>query len=424
MVAGERIRAGTPIVEGTAENNAGTVIPNIGGANGLLTNAVVDQISAIAKSRYNYNTGGILNNSQDSDDRLTARIDANLSDTQRASLTYLYTKDSIRYNQNTTVTGPGLGLESNGYTGSNRLHTGVFQLNSDWSDEFSTEFRAFYKDYKRGQDPVLGRGFAQFQVCAAPDSDRSNPGSAGSNASTTCAPGYASIYFGPDISRQSNALTSRTYGGLLQGRLNRDNHDLRIFADFQDTKIVNVFLQRSAGDYYFDSIADFQAGNAQRLRYQNAVPSLNPIDAAARFRYQSYAFGIQDNWRITDWFSLDYGIRYDVYGGHSRPAFNQNFFNRLGYANTAYISGRGIAQPRIGFELRPTKDLSVRGGVGIFSGGSPDVYISNSFSNTGFLSNTIDIRQNNDGSYAGTGLPAGVGAAALTNVNGTQIPGS
>ncbi|WP_294306754.1 TonB-dependent receptor [uncultured Sphingomonas sp.] len=423
MVAGERIRAGTPIVEGTAENNAGTVIPNIGGANGLLTNAVVDQISAIAKSRYNYNTGGILNNSQDSDDRLTARIDANLSDTQRASLTYLYTKDSIRYNQNTTVTGPSLGLESNGYTGSNRLHTGVFQLNSDWSDEFSTEFRAFYKDYKRGQDPVLGRGFAQFQVCAAPNSDRSNPGSAGSNASTTCAPGYASIYFGPDISRQSNALTSRTYGGLLQGRLNRDNHDLRIFADFQDTKIENVFLQRSAGDYYFDSIADFQAGNAQRLRYQNAVPSLNPIDAAARFRYQSYAFGIQDNWRITDWFSLDYGIRYDVYGGHSRPAFNQAFFNRLGYANTAYISGRGIAQPRIGFELRPTKDLSVRGGVGIFSGGSPDVYVSNSFSNTGFLSNTIDIRQNNDGSYTGTGLPAGVGAAALTNVNGTQIPG-
>ncbi|RSU67016.1 TonB-dependent receptor [Sphingomonas sp. S-NIH.Pt1_0416] len=423
MVAGERIRAGTPIVEGTVENNAGTVIPNVGDSGGLLTNATVNQITSIAQSRYNYNAGGILNNSQDSDDRLAARLDANLSDTQRASLTYLYTKDSIRLGQNASVTAPSLGLESNGYVSSNRLHTGVFQLNSDWSDEFSTEFRAFYKDYKRGQDPILGRGFAQFQVCAAPTSDRSNPGSAGANAATTCAPGYASVYFGPDISRQSNALTSRTYGGLLQGRLNRDNHDLRIFVDFQDTKIENLFLQRTAGDYYFDSIADFQAGNAQRLRYANAVPSLDPINAAARFRYQSYAFGIQDNWRITDWFSLDYGIRYDVYGGHSRPAFNQAFFNRLGYANTAYISGRGIAQPRIGFDLRPTKDLSIRGGVGIFSGGSPDVYVSNSFSNTGFLSNAIDIRQNNDGSYTGTNLPAGVGAAALTNVNGTQIPG-
>ncbi len=428
MVAGERIRAGTPIPEGTAETNAGTVIPSTAIAGGNLTDAVVNQITSIAQSRYGYDAGGVLSNSQDKDDRLAARIDANLSDTQRASLTYLYTKDSIRFNQNASTTAPSLGLESNGYVASNRLHTGVFQLNSDWSDEFSTEVRAFYKDYKRGQDPILGRGFAQFQVCAAPTSDRANPGSQGAAASTACAPGYASVYLGPDISRQSNALTSRTYGGLVQARLSRDDHDLRIFADFQDTKIFNQFLQRSAGDYYFDSIADFAAGNAQRLRYQNAVPSLVPDDAAARFRYQSYAFGIQDNWRVTDWFTLDYGIRYDMYGGNSRPAANTSFTNRLGFTNQAYISGRGVVQPRIGFELKPIDDLSVRGGVGIFSGGSPDVYVSNSFSNTGFLSNSVDIRQNNDGGYTVPsqtgGAAATIGQAALTNVNGTAIPGA
>jgi len=429
MVAGERIRAGTPIVEGTAENNAGTVIPSLSGPNGFLSQATVDAISATAQSRYGYATGGILNNSDDRDDRLTARIDANLSDTQRASVTYLYTKDSIRFNQNTSVTGPGLGLESNGYIGSNRLHTGVFQLNSDWSDEFSTEVRAFYKDYKRGQDPILGRGFAQFQVCTAPTSDRTAPGSAGSGASTACAPGYATVSFGPDISRQSNSLTSRTYGGLVQGRLTRDNHDLRIFADYQDTKIYNLFVQRTAGDYYFDSLADFQAGNAQRLRYGNATPSLDPADGAAQFRYQSYAFGIQDNWRVTDWFTLDYGVRYDMYGGHSRPAFNQSFLNRVGFPNTAYISGRGVVQPRIGFELKPVRDLSVRGGVGIFAGGSPDVYVSNSFSNTGFLTNSVDIRQNNDGSYTAPGTANAaaanaVGSSALVNVNGKAIPGT
>ncbi|WP_298671894.1 carboxypeptidase regulatory-like domain-containing protein [uncultured Sphingomonas sp.] len=420
MVAGERIRAGTPIPEGTAENNAGTVIPNI-------SQAQVDQISQIAKSKYNYNTGGILNNSQDSDDRLVARIDANISDTQRASLTYLYTKDSIRFNQNTFVTGnPGLGLESDGYIASNRLHTGVFQLNSDWTDEFSTEVRAFYKDYKRGQDPILGRGFAQVQVCTAPTSDRSNPGSAGSGASTSCQPGFGTVTFGPDSSRQTNALTSRTYGGLVQARLNRNDHNLRVFVDFQDTKIFNAFLQNSAGNYYFDSIADFQAGNAQRLRYQNAVPSLNPNDAAAQFRYQSYAFGVQDTWTISDIFTLNYGIRFDMYGGHTRPALNQSFVNRIGYANTAYISGRSVVQPRIGFDFKPTTTVSIRGGIGIFSGGSPDVYVSNSFSNTGFLSNSIDIRQNNDGSYSAPGAAnaLAVGTAALTNVNGTTIAGS
>lgn len=414
MVAGERIRAGTPIAEGTAGNNAGTVIPGI-------TDAQVSTIQDIATSRYNYETGGILNNSNDRDDRLVARLDANLSDTQRASLTYMYTKDSIQFNQNTFATGtPGLGLASNGYVSSNRLHTGVFQLNSDWSDEFSTEVRGFYKDYKRGQDPVMGRGFAQFQVCTAPTSDRANPGSAGSGASTACQPGFGVVSFGPDVSRQSNALTSRTYGGLVQARLTRNDHDLRIFGEFSDTKIFNLFLQRTAGDYYFDSIEDFRNGVAQRFRYQNAVPSLDPNDAAARFRYQTFTFGIQDTWRINDMLTLAYGARYDLYGGDSRPAVNRNFANRYGFANTAFIDGRGIFQPRVGLEFKPTSDLSIRAGGGIFSGGSPDVYVSNSFSNTGFLSNAIDVRSNNDGSI--TGADAVSGAAVLNNVNGATIP--
>lgn len=436
MVAGERIRAGTPIAEGTPGNNAGTVIPNI-------TDAQVQQIQQIAKSKYNYDTGGIVNNSKDSDDRLVAKIDANLSDTQRASLTYMYTKDSIQYNQNSnvgpasgTANAPGLGLESNGYVATNRLHTGVFQLNSEWSDELSTEVRAFYKDYKRGQDPILGRGFGQFQVCTAPTSDRgafgtgtANPSSSptGNDLSTNCQAGYGTVSFGPDISRQSNEMTSKTWGGLVQARLTRDDHDLRVFGEMQSTNIYNLFLQRTAGDYYFDSIADFQAGNAQRLRYQNAVPSLDPSNAAARFSYQSYTFGVQDSWRISDILTFAYGARYDMYGGDSRAALNQNFVNRFGFANNAFISGRGVLQPRIGFDFRPAPSLTFRGGAGIFSGGSPDVYISNSFSNTGFLSNSVDVRQNNNGtSYVvptQTGATANTtGAAILSGVNGKTIP--
>lgn len=419
MIAGERIRAGTPIAEGTPGDNAGTVIPNI-------TDAQVSQIRQIAQSRYGYDTGGVLNNSADSDDRLVAKIDANLSDTQRASITYMYTKDSIRFNQNTNVSpatgtanAPGLGLLSNGYVASNRLHTGVAQLNSDWTDEFSTEVRGFYKDYKRGQDPILGRGFAQFQVCTAPTSDIL-AGSTDTTQSLNCAAGFGTLSFGPDISRQSNQLSSRTWGGLVQARLTQGDHDVRVFGEYQDTKIFNLFLQRTAGDYYFDSIADFQAGIASRLRYQNAVPSLDPADAAAQFKYQTYTFGVQDTWRVSDILTIAYGARYDMYGGSSRPALNQAFTLRYGFTNQAYISGRGVFQPRIGFDLKPIKSVSIRGGVGIFAGGSPDVYISNSFSNTGFLSNSIDIRRNNNGTTF-TGAPATDAAAALSNVDGKTI---
>jgi hypothetical protein len=421
MIAGERLRASQPLAEGPGDNNAGVAIPT-------LTQAQVDLVSQIAQSKYGYDTGGVINTNGDKDDRLVARLDWNVSDTQRASATYTYAKDALNVGNNNFTTVPfGLGLASNAYVQSNRLHTGVVQLNSDWSDNFSTEVRGFYKDYKRGQDPVLGRGFAQFQVCTAPTSDRvdanGNPAST-ANFNINCPSTNAVVSFGPDASRQTNALSVKSYGGLIQGRLKAGDHDVKIFAEFQDVKTFNAFLQRSAGDYYFDSIADFQAGNAQRFRYGNAIPSLVPEDAAALFRYQGYAFGIQDNWRVNDELTVNIGGRYDLYGGDSRPALNPNFLARYGFPNSKYLSGLGVFQPRFGFTWRPAPTLTIRGGAGLFAGGTPDVYVSNSFANTGVLTNAIEVQQQNNGSYSGSGANATTGAAILTNVDGSKIPGA
>jgi hypothetical protein len=435
MVAGERLRAPRPIAEGPIGANAGTEIPT-------LTTAQIAQVTQIAQSRYGYDTGGVVSSNQDKDDRLVARLDANLSDTQRLAATYSYAKDSIVLTNNVSANqaSPSLGLASNAYLSGNRLHTGVVQLNSDWSDDFSTEVRGFYKNYKRIQDPLQGRGFAEFRVCTALNSDRGNPGNAGAGASVTCAPGSAVVAFGPDISRQFNALTTETWGGSAQARLTRDGHDLRIFADVQHVDVFNAFLSSSnpragiTGAYYFDSIADFQAGNAQRFGYTNAVPSLNPDDAAARFKYMQYAFGVQDTWSITPTLNFAYGARYDLYGSNSRPALNPTFTSRYGFTNAEFLSGRGLFQPRFGLDWKPVSQVSIRGGFGIFGGGAPDVYTSNSFSNTGILSNLVDIRQINNGTYEVSGLSNTVaaqnaqaqalGAAALNNVNGATIPGA
>ncbi|MBB6503456.1 hypothetical protein F4693_000409 [Sphingomonas endophytica] len=425
MIAGERLRAPRPIAEGPTDNNAGNAVPN-------LTQRMVDDIAQIAQSRYGYATGGVVNSNQDKDDRLVARLDANLSDSQRLAATYSYAEDSLAIVNNTSVnpSSPQLGLASNAYLSGNKLHTGVLQLNSQWSDDFSTEARGFYKKYTRIQDPLQGRGFAEFRVCATENSDRANPGAAGASASVSCAPGVPLVSFGPDVSRQFNALSTETWGGTLQARLTRNGHDVRLFTDISHVDVFNAFLSNSnprggtTGTYYFDSLQDFRAGNAQRFGYTNAV-SLDPNTAAARFNYWQYAFGLQDTWSITDTFNLSYGVRYDLYGSHSRPSLNPAFVNRYGFTNQEFLSGRGLLQPRFGFDWKPANVVSLRGGIGIFGGGAPDVYTSNSFSNTGILSNTIDIRQINNGTYAGnsaSGFSQSVGAAILTNVNGSTIP--
>ena len=189
-------------------------------------------------------------------------------------MTYTYANDAINLLNNTFTTSPtGLGLASNAYIQGNRLHTGVAQLNSTWSDSFSTEVRAFYKNYTRIQDPLLGRGFAQFRVC--PNAVNPTGGSL-----TACDGGAAVVSFGPDSSRQTNALHTETWGGLVQTRLTLNNHDLRLYGEFQDVSVFNSFLQNSSGNYYFDSIADFTNRQANSLGYGNAIPSLVPDDAA------------------------------------------------------------------------------------------------------------------------------------------------
>ncbi len=442
MVAGERLRGGRPIPEGPTDNNAGTAIPN-------LLQAQVQQVSDIAQSVYNYDTGGVQRSLNDKDDRVVARIDANLSDRQRLALTYTYADDGVTLLNNTfstiTTGSPGLGLASNAYTQGNRLHTGVVQLNSDWSDTFSTEARGFYKHYTRIQEPLNGRGFAQMRVCTNPTSIGSLTGC---ESSVTGRAGTdAVVSFGPDSSRQTNELYTETWGGLVQARLTMNDHDLRVFTEIQDVSIFNSFLQNSAGSYYFDSIADFQARRASTFAYGNAIRANNGLDAfnpdaaAAKFGYQSYTFGIMDNWRITPTLNITYGARYDLYAMHDNPALSNAYLSRYSNGaivngqlkviggNTTNISGFNLFQPRAGFDWKPARRLSIRGGGGIFGGGTPDVYVSNSFSNTGVLTNSLSLTRTATG-YNGfpTGTPAAtqleVGNAALNNVTGTSIPAS
>jgi hypothetical protein len=304
----------------------------------------------------------------------------------------------------------------------------VFQLNSNWTDNFSTELRVAYRDVNRDQTPFGGREFAQFEVCLDPTSVTSG---AGGNSPTTCGNTAASsprVFFGPDISRQSNDLNTENLSADFKATLQAGSHNFKFLAAYTDIDVFNLFLQRSLGDIYFDSIADFQARRASRVRLGGAVPSLDPNDAAALFSTQTFTFGIQDDIDVTDTFQLTVGARMDLLASDDRPALNPNFLSRYGFSNRETYAGLSIFQPRIGFDWKPLRRVNVSGGVGLFGGGSPEVFLSNSFSNTGTLTNAIDIQR----TTTAQGCNVNVGAtaaertafctAALTGVNGRDFP--
>jgi hypothetical protein len=381
-----------------------------------VTDTLVNTINGIAQSRYSYDTLGVIRNGVETDEKLVAKLDWNISDDHRASVSYVRNIGTIanQRNTSTSTTSPTLGLFSTGYELSEEVNAGTFQLNSDWSDKFSTELRVSYRDYNRGQVPYGEKTVGEIAVCA----DAAQTGSF-----TSCTNGVPRIFFGPDQSRHSNALNTDNLSVDFTARLDAGDHQFKALFGYSQTNVLNLFVQNTLGTYYFDSVADFQAGNAGRLIYGNAVPSLNPLDAAANFGSSSFTFGLQDDWQVTDKLQLTIGARYDLFGNEEKPPLNTDFVTRHGFSNRGTFDGKGVFQPRVGFNYEATDRLIIKGGVGIFAGGTPDVFLSNSFSNTGKLTNSVTIDRTATGcAIGGVAQSATFCTAALTNVSLTSIP--
>jgi hypothetical protein len=393
MIAGERVRATLPV---TYSYQA--TIPD----------ATLNQVISIAQNVYGVNAGSPILINSDHDDRLVAKIDANITSKQRLSLTGIYTKDSIiaiNRNFNNSVS-----TMSDDYVKPNRVFGGVAQLNSDWTSAFSTEARIRYKDYKSGQNP-----FTPATALAVVCTDPTQALTSGPTSATSCPNNAGTVFVGPPGSAAANKLRVKTFGASLLGRLNLGPHTVRLFGEYENSDNYDLFLAGSGGPtvspgpygaYYFDTIYAFQNRTAQAFGYTNSTTG-NQDDAAAAFTYKTYTVGIQDDWRVNDQLHVGVGIRYDRLASDSVPLLNQNFVNREGFANTFFIDGKSLFQPRVGFDYTPTRRLAFHGGVGIFGGGTPDVYVANSFSATGVQPASVSNAQ----------VPS-----ALTNVSLTSVP--
>jgi hypothetical protein len=419
----EKTEESDPVDDGPTGLGFANSIPRV-------TQALLDQVTGISNTVYQYDPLGILQNAVEQDEKYTAKIDWNINDDHRASLTYIHNEGSQQFTQNSSVTNtsPTFGFRSNGYELVEEFNSGVFQVNSSWSDNFSTELRVSYKDINRDQTPFGGRDFAQFEVCTDPASINS-----GTNTLTTCTQAVPAtntlaaprLFFGPDISRQANDLNTENLSVDFSAELEAGIHTFKGIVEYTDIDVFNLFLQRATGDYYFDSIADLQARRASRVRLGGAVPSGDVDDAAARFSTQNYTFGLQDQIDIGDDIELSLGLRYDLFGSDSSVPLNTNFLARYGFANTKTFKGEGVLQPRFGANWQVSDRLVLRGGVGLFAGGTPDVFLSNSYSNTGQLTNAIDISRNTSAAGCNVSIAGATPAqllsfcnAALLNVNG------
>lgn len=339
------------------------------------------------KARYGYDPMSYVGAAPPvQDEKWIGKIDWNITDKHRLALTYQETQGTS-FNGNTgqitvggdSLTQPRVGLESSQYTKDERLTTYSGQLNSQWTQDFSTELRVSYKETETTQIPLGGLSVGQVTVNVA-----DLPG-------VTTGSGTPQIQFGADNFRHDNYLYSENTNAELIARYHLGNHDFLAGARTEKREFLNVFVAQSLGTWTFDSYANFLAGNASRLDLKGAVdPNGGTVPAtfgtarngAVSFGYNLNSAYIEDTYTATEDLRLTGGVRYDWFTMKDRPVFNANFLSREGFPNTGNLDGLSLVMPRLGFDWTPG-DWRITGGLGRFSAIGTNVQVGNPFGNDG-----------------------------------------
>ena len=327
-----------------------------------ITEADLELIREIAVSQYNYDPGDIPTSIPHEDEKLLVKLDLNINDRQRLAFTYNWNEGN-NFTQSDSDQDE-FEFQNHLYERGADLTTYTGTLYSDWSDNFSTQVRASYLELDNRQISVDGLVFGEMQI-RAPAADPSQPG--------------VTVYIGSDDSRQANKLDYDVKSLSFKANYYRGDHVFTFGAERETLEVFNLFVQHVLTETRFSSIADFDAGLANAI-YHNNAPSGDPRDAAAVWGYDVNTLFAQDEVQVSDRLSIVYGLRYDWYTTGDAPGENPAFTADYGFSNSTNLDGEGLLQPRFGFTFDWSGDTSVHGGIGLYSGGDPNVWLSNNFS--------------------------------------------
>ncbi|MDH5432376.1 MAG: TonB-dependent receptor [Gammaproteobacteria bacterium] len=335
---------------------------NSGAANETdATLADVAEVQRIAREVYGMTdaqVGSASGSPVEEDEKYVIKLDWNINDYHRAAFIYQYNLGNRTRN---TTSGPGeLRLSSHWYNVSEELNNFTTKLYSDWTSNFTSEISFTSKEVANRQ--VSFGDFADVTIQNLP--------------------GGGEIAFGSDQFRHANVLDTATDIVKFDGTYTMDEHTLEFGLEHQQFSVQNLFVPSSKGVIVFNSLADFEARLAERYTYSNGTGN-DPFAVGADFDRSSLALYIQDNWDVNEDLNVVFGLRYESLSSNDKPPYNATSQARTGYDNTQNLDGIDILLPRIGFNYTVNDDLTIRGGIGRYSGGQPNVWISNAYSQNG-----------------------------------------
>jgi hypothetical protein len=402
----------------------------------------LNALSSFLTTSYGYNPGPyegytLASNS----DKLTAKLDWNISQNHRFNVKYNYLKsyrDVPPSSSGAIGTNGraqsiiGLPFLSPYYRINNNLNSFIAELNSTFGGgRFSNNLTAGYLANRDFRQSVGGGDIPLFPLVDIGNST----GLSQVNANQTAAQELTS--FGYEPFSAFNILNSDTYqfGDNFTAYLGKHNVTVGTYNELY--KYTNGFAPQYYGAFTYNSLQDFYASAATAaspfgydyVPGSGAAPTprtqAEGLRAAQRYqlRYAATADGsfpfavtraaqiglyVQDEWSPANNFKLTYGIRGDLPIVYSSIEKNVPLAALTGFRDGQQINTSQLPRktplfsPRIGFnwDVNDDKRTQLRGGSGIFTGRIPFVWVSNQASNNGVQFGSIDVQGPTAANYA------------------------
>ena len=346
------------------------------------TESDMKTVSDFVKSKYGYETGSYTSFPADeSNYKLLARLDWNISNKHRLALRYNYTKNLSWVSPNASSMDGGtrmtearmskasMAFANSMYSIDNLVHSYSFDLNSRLSDKLSNQFLATFSKL----DDLRGSPSVEF-----PFIDILKDGQA-----------YMSL--GYELFTWNNGVHNNVWNIKDELTYYMGNHKIVGGIAYEYKMADNAYMRNGTGYYRYKSLDDFL--NEATPEIVNLTYGYDgEANPAARVRTNKLGIYGQDDWSVSNNLKLSYGLRIDGLFFNNNDLITNNAILALDYSGRNIDTGKWpaaniIIQPRVGFvwDALGDKSLKVRGGTGLFSGNLPLVFFTNMPTNGGMV---------------------------------------
>ncbi len=356
----------------------------------IVSIANADTLNALRQfliNKYKYNPGQYQDYSYKTmSDKITAKIDWNINRSNTFTIKYNYLKSSRNVGASNSGSAntsygrtPGqydMPFNSSSYTINNNFNIVIAELNSRFGNRSSNKLQVGYTALRDFRSAFSPSNFPLVDILNG---------------------GQPYTSFGYEQYTYNNLLNTDVFQLNDNFTFYKGAHEITIGTQNSFKKYQNGFSPSYNGVYRFNSLQDFYnaAGDTafKAARYDLSY-TLNPNGSFPLVgpKDQEYSLFAQDKWRATRSFTLTYGLRVDLPKFENTFLYNpvvdtlSKFYNGT-HLNTGQAPKTNVLfSPRAGF----TWDLSggkqntqLRGGLGLFAGPPPFVWISNQASNSG-----------------------------------------